>query len=164
MSNGRSHGHPGDRGQRREQGGGGYRGGHQGQQRYVPDIDLTGIRFAGALDPEVFNAIAKRCAETIGGNERRNKPSQLRRFYDELLMWTTKVGQDDARFRECQPFILMLNAKAAYAEGRELIDTNFVKLLAHCLRQVEDAKTLGLAKLFFEAFLGFYKEVRPKDN
>lgn len=164
MSNGRSK-DPRGHGPRRDQRGGGYGSGYQAQQPHVPDIDLTGIRFAGALDPEVFNGIAKRCAETIGNSDKEvNKPSQLRRFYDELLMWTTKVGQDNARFHECRPFILMLNAKAAYAEGRKLVDINFVKLLEHCLRQIEDAKTLGLAKLFFEAFLGFYKEVRPKDN
>jgi len=152
----------------RAQGGGGYRGGNQGgrarEEAYTPDLSVQEIRFSGALDPELFNGIAKRCAATIGSNDRRNKPSQLRRFYDELVMWQTKVGTDDTRFQEVRPFILMLNAKAAYAEGRQLVDANFVKLLERCLRQAEDAKTLGYAKLFFEAFLGFYKEVRPSEN
>jgi CRISPR-associated protein Csm2 len=133
---------------------------------YVPDVDLTGIRLAGKLDPELFNGVARRAAETIGGPERyqKNKPSQIRRFYDELTMWVAKVEQNPERFEEYLPFIRMLNAKAAYAEGRELVDRNFVRLLAHCLKAVEDAATLRTAKLFFEAFLGFYKEVRPKDN
>lgn len=131
---------------------------------YVSDIDLSGVQFGATLDPQLFNEIAKRCAETVGANDRRNKPSQLRRFYDELVMWATKVEQQPARFAEYQPFILMLNAKAAYADGRELVDRNFVKLLEHCLRQATDDRTLGLVKLFFEAFLGFYKEVRPREN
>ncbi|ESQ14171.1 MAG: type III-A CRISPR-associated protein Csm2 [Thiohalocapsa sp. PB-PSB1] len=125
---------------------------------------MDDIRFAGELDPELFNGIAKRCAKAIGDNKTCNKPSQLRRFYDELVMWQTKVGADNARFQEVRPFILMLNAKAAYAQGRDLIDPNFVKLLERCLRQATDAKTLGYAKLFVEAFLGFYKEVRPSEN
>lgn len=129
-----------------------------------PNIILDGIQFGDQLDPQLFNEIAKRCAETIGENQKRNKPSQLRRFYDELAMWAEKAKQHPERFEEYRPFILMLNAKAAYADGRELVDGNFVKLLNHCLRQVEDAKTLGHAKLFFEAFLGFYKEVRPREN
>lgn len=58
----------------------------------------------------------------------------------------------------------MLNAKVAYAEGRDLVDKNFVKLLEHCLRQAVDTKTLGYVKLFFEAFLGFYKAERPSDS
>lgn len=151
----------------RAQGGGSDRGADRGRPRrddYVPDLSVDDIRFSGEIDPELFNGIAKRCAETIGSNERRNKPSQLRRFYDELVMWQTKVGQDEARFQQSRPFILMLNAKAAYAEGRQLVDKNFVTLLDRCLRQAEDAKTLGYAKLFFEAFLGFYKEVRPSEN
>ena len=130
----------------------------------MPDIVLEGIAFTTPLDPQLFNEIAKRCAVSIGNNQRRNKPSQLRRFYDELVMWTAKVEQNPLRFEEYRPFILMLNAKVAYADGRELVDANFSKLLDHCLRQVTDAGTLGYAKLFFEAFLGFYKEVRPRDN
>ncbi|WP_295455541.1 type III-A CRISPR-associated protein Csm2 [uncultured Thiodictyon sp.] len=130
----------------------------------LSNIVQEDIQFAGQIDPQLFNEIAKRCAKTIGDNQKRNKPSQLRRFYDELVMWTAKVEQNPQRFDEYRPFILMLNAKAAYADGRELVDSNFVKLLDHCLRQAADAKTLNYAKLFFEAFLGFYKEVRPRES
>ena len=147
--------------------GDGYRGGDRRspcEREATPGFTVDDIRFSGDIDPELFNGIAKRCAKAIGDNNKCNKPSQLRRFYDELVMWQTKVGADDARFQEARPFILMLNAKAAYAQGRDLVDPNFVKLLDRCLRQAEDAKTLGYAKLFFEAFLGFYKEVRPSEN
>ena len=148
-------------------GGGGYRGGERKspcELEATPGFVVDDIRFSPELDPELFNGVAKRCAKAIGDNRKCNKPSQLRRFYDELVMWQTKVGPDEARFQEVRPFILMLNAKAAYAQGRDLVDPNFVKLLERCLRQAEDAKTLGYAKLFFEAFLGFYKEVRPSEN
>ncbi|WP_295405666.1 type III-A CRISPR-associated protein Csm2 [uncultured Thiocystis sp.] len=91
------------------------------REAYVPDIILDGIQFGGALDPQLFNEIAKRCAVTIGENQKRNKPSQLRRFYDELVMWAEKAKQHPERFEEYRPFILMLNAKAAYADGRELV-------------------------------------------
>jgi CRISPR-associated protein Csm2 len=160
----RRHQHQQERGRGQ---GGGYRGDHRGRGREqdpLPTLTIDDIQFGGQIDPELFNGIAKRCAVTVAANSRRNKPSQLRRFYDELVMWQTKVGADEARFQEVRPFILMLNAKAAYAEGRELVDKNFVKLLEHCLRQATDAKTLSYAKLFFEAFLGFYKEQRPGEN
>jgi CRISPR-associated protein Csm2 len=132
-------------------------------------IDWTKVRFNQPLEAQLFNSIAKQCAETVGANKKCNKPSQLRRFYDELLMWNAKIeqaptGETEARFAEYRPFILMLNAKAAYADGRGLVDSNFVRLLDHCLRQAEDARTLGYVKLFFEAFLGFYKEVRQGEN
>ncbi|MTW21324.1 type III-A CRISPR-associated protein Csm2 [Allochromatium palmeri] len=128
-------------------------------------MDLSRVRFGADLEAQLFNEVAQHCAKTISeSNQRSNKPSQLRRFYDELLMWVAKVEQTPERFEEYQPFILMLNAKAAYAKGRDLVDANFVALLAHCLRQAEDAKTLGQVKLFLEAFLGFYKAERPREN
>ncbi len=58
-------------------------------------------------------------------------------------------------------FIRMLNAKAAYAEGRKHVDKSFVDLMAHGLKQVTDPAALRHFKLFFEAFLGFYKAERP---
>ncbi|QGU33961.1 type III-A CRISPR-associated protein Csm2 [Thermochromatium tepidum ATCC 43061] len=128
-------------------------------------MDLSRVRFGANLEAQLFNEVAQRCAKTISeSNQRCNKPSQLRRFYDELLMWVAKVEQAPERFAEYRPFILMLNAKAAYAKGRDLVDANFVALLNHCLRQAEDAKTLGQVKLFLEAFLGFYKAERPREN
>ncbi|MDS4058114.1 MAG: type III-A CRISPR-associated protein Csm2, partial [Candidatus Contendobacter sp.] len=68
------------------------------------------------------------------------------------------------RFKDYLPFILMLNAKLAYAKGRRLVDDKFVKLIGDCLKQVKDPETLRICKLFFEAFLGFYKELRPSDK
>jgi CRISPR-associated protein Csm2 len=168
---------PYQRGPRRE--GGPRRDDHRGgrppgggpRKPCVPDIDVTGIRFSGKLHPELFSETAKRSAEKIGSSDPRlNKPTQLRRFYDELTMWVSKVDQgrsaekSSALLEEYLPFVRMLNAKAAYAEGRELVDCNFVRLLEHCLKEVVDPTSLRSAKLFFEAFLGFYKEVRPKDN
>lgn len=152
-----------DRGKAPRAGQPGERSGSPSQ--YVPDIDLSGIQFGGNLEPELFNSVARQTAETIGGSDRygKNRPSQLRRFYDELVMWAAKVEQSPQRFDEYLPFIRMLNAKVAYAEGRELVDQNFVKLLAHCLAQVRDPESLRYVKLFLEAFLGFYKAVRPRD-
>lgn len=116
------------------------------------------------LEPELFNGIARQAAEAIAENRNANKPSQVRKFYDELCMWETKVSLEPNRFNDYLPFILMLNAKLAYAKGRKLIDDNFVKLIGDCLKQVKDADTLRICKLFFEAFLGFYKELRPSDK
>ena len=116
------------------------------------------------LNAELFNNVAREKAKIIAENEKANKPSQIRKFYDELCMWETKVSLEPARFSDYLPFILMLNAKLAYAKGRRLVDDNFVKLIGDCLKQVKDPDTLRICKLFFEAFLGFYKELRPYDK
>ncbi|MBK7543156.1 MAG: type III-A CRISPR-associated protein Csm2 [Candidatus Competibacteraceae bacterium] len=141
-------------------------GGHY-SDREEPTLATDKIVF-DPLDAELFNKVAQQTAKTIAENGGFNKPSQIRKFYDELCLWEAKVNQvaaqADARFNECWPFILMLNAKAAYAKGRKLVDDNFVKLVSHSLNQVKSPRTLRLCKLFFEAFLGFYKELRPSDK
>jgi CRISPR-associated protein Csm2 len=114
------------------------------------------------VDPELFNNVARQAAEAIAENRNANKPSQIRKFYDELCMWETKVSLEPMRFDDYLPFILMLNAKLAYAKGRRLVDANFVKLIGDCLKQVKTPETLRICKLFFEAFLGFYKELEDK--
>ena len=150
---------PGSRDQRSD-------GGSDYRNRDESTLVTSKIVFA-PLDADLFNGVARQVAETIAENRNANKPSQVRKFYDELCLWETKVNQDAEkaeRFAECLPFILMLNAKVAYAKGRRLVDANFVKLIGDSLKQVKDPNTLRLCKLFFEAFLGFYKELRPSDK
>lgn len=139
-------------------------GGPPGQ---VADIDLTRVRFTSAtgqaLDADLFAAVAQACAQKIGDDKRKNKPSQLRKFYDELGMWAERVRAEPDKFAEFLPFIRMLNAKVAYAKGRDLVDANYEALMNHCLKEVTNPETLHLCKTFFEAFMGYYKVVRPKD-
>jgi len=129
-------------------------------------LDTSGIVLHGgengALDPALFDTVAHEAAKGIGSNKWGNKPAQIRQFYDELVMWEERVRQDPGRFQEFLPFIRMLNAKAAYAQGRQHVDQNFVALIARCLAQVDSPETLRNFKLFFEAFLGFYKLEGPK--
>ncbi|WP_006747380.1 type III-A CRISPR-associated protein Csm2 [Thioalkalivibrio paradoxus] len=117
----------------------------------------------GHLPPDLFDDVARRAAQQVAGDRKnqKNKPTQLRQFYDELVMWEEKVRRDEDRFHEYLPFIRMLNAKAAYAEGRKHVDRNFVDLMHHCLGQVTSPSVLRNFKLFFEAFMGFYKVERP---
>jgi CRISPR-associated protein Csm2 len=121
------------------------------------------IKFGSPLSPDLFSSTAQEEARRIAGDERSNKPTQLRRFYDELVLWETRTSQQPGKFAEYLPFIRMMNAKAAYAEGRKLVNPDFVALMSHTLDQVKDPETLTHCKLFWEAFLGFYKQVRPKD-
>lgn len=130
-------------------------------------LDTSGIDLRpseqGTLKPELFDATAHAAAKAVAGDDRNqaNKPSQLRQFYDELVMWEEKARQNRDRFDEFLPFIRMLNAKAAYAAGRRNVDNNFVELIGHCVGQIDSYETLRNFKLFFEAFLGFYKLERP---
>ena len=125
----------------------------------VADVQLKNI------PATLFSDIAQDKARTIAaarvGN--KNNSTQLRRFYDELVMWYERVqfertpAERSAKYEEVAPFIQMLVAKVAYARGREHIDECFETLFAHLIRQISDADSLRHAKLFMEAFMGFYK-------
>ncbi len=133
----------------------------QGQVTVSPGPQFGGISFHKPLDPELFNSKAQDAARAIAcADNQRNKSTQLRRFYDELMLWETRTTQQPERFQEYLPFIRMLNAKAAYAEGRKLVDRTFVDLFSHTLKEVQSAETLTTCRVFWEAFLGFYKQER----
>ncbi len=140
-------------------------------------ISNSNIVFGTALKDDLFSDVAKEKSFEIfqggldqRGNQAKNKSTQLRKFYDELVMWTDKVhaigklelGQKSccvraARYRDCAPFIKMMNAKVAYARGRGHVDECFEQMFSYLIRQITDAETLKHAKLFMEAFMGFYK-------
>ena len=125
---------------------------------------LSKVQFTVPPDKELFSETAKRVAQEINESKKHvNRPSQLRRFYDEIVLWEDKVRAAPDRFEEYLPFLLMMNAKAAYAQGRDVVSGEFVCLVRHTLAQVQDEKSLHLCKLFWEAFMGFYKLERPKD-
>lgn len=157
-----------EQGQRRR-GGGGYQGGQGGGRRdepQGPSAELGNLLQEinlGTPKAELFDKTAEKIAhEVANGKREANKPAQIRRFFDELCMWDTKVAQSPERFGDYLPFIRMMNAKVAYAFGRKLVDDNFRALFQHCIGQISNDKTMRHAKLFFEAFLGFYK-VEKKD-
>lgn len=145
----------------------GYRGGDGGGSRNSePTIDITDIRFGAEVSPTLYSDVAERAAqqvaEQIGGRD-TNKGTQLRRFYDELVMLQGKVGNSSERFAAQVPFVQMLKAKVAYAVGRKKVDVNFDRLLRHVVDQIKDPTTFAQAKLFMEAFMAFYKVHGPKD-
>lgn len=116
------------------------------------------------LPVQLFSEIAEFFAVQIAhsGKDKHNKPTQIRKFYDELVMWHERTWTGDPkerenRFKEHEPFIRMLTAKVSYAKGRDNVEANFEKLFHHCIRKVNSAETLRRCKLFIEAFMGFYK-------
>jgi len=125
----------------------------------VADVQLKNI------PATLFSDIAQDKARTVheAGEGKKNKSTQLRRFYDELVMWFERVqfertpAERTAKYQEVAPFIQMLVAKVAYARGRDHVDECFETLFAHLIRQISDADSLRHAKLFMEAFMGFYK-------
>lgn len=158
-------------------GGGGARHNSNRQSSYSDDrykpivaISVGDITLAKPIPAELFSDIAQNKANAIreSGGSQTNKSTQLRKFYDELVMWHEKVHMErtaDARstkYVEIAPFIKMMKAKVAYAKGRGHVDDNFEKLFSHLISQITDVDSLKHAKLFMEAFMGFYKALGDK--
>lgn len=133
-------------------------------------MDLNAVRFGEKPAADLFDRVAEDCAIGVApvkddrGRAVRdvNKSSQLRRFYDELVMWQERVGSSAERFNDCEPYIRMLKAKVAYAKARNHVDDKFEALLRRVIDQTTNAVTLRQAKLFMEAFMAFYKVHMPK--
>ncbi len=143
-------------------------------------IDIKKIQLGKNKKPNIFSEIAEEAAHSIkytnGQYEKKtNKSTQIRKYYDELSMWNDKVNLATSKeersrlFDEYIPFIYMLKAKVAYAEGRKsngttLVNRNFSQILNRCIDQIIDPETLKEAKLFMEAVLAFCKleEVKNK--
>ena len=144
-------------------------GGPRGFERTAPapavSIDTAPVKLGADMPELLFADIAQEAARTIAaaGAGKTNKSSQLRKFYDELVMWHDRVAFEKtadaraAKYRELAPFIKMMNAKVAYARGRGHVDQNFEQLFSHLIRQIACPATLKNAKLFMEAVLGFLK-------
>ncbi|QLQ25217.1 MAG: type III-A CRISPR-associated protein Csm2 [Dechloromonas sp.] len=133
----------------------------------APTIDVSDIRFGEAMPELLFADIAQDKAQIVAEAGRlargKNKYTQLRKFYDELVMWHEKVAFEQSaeaksgKYKELAPYIKMMKAKVAYAKGREHVDECYEKLFSHVISQIGSPETLKHAKLFMEAFMGFYK-------
>ena len=124
-------------------------------------LNINEIKFGNDKSAEIFSDIAQRAAKHIKTNKNVNKTTQLRKFYDELAMWNDRVQlvreNKQGKFQERMPFIKMLKAKVAYAEGRKHVDKSFSEVFNRCIDQINNVETLRDAKLFMEAVMGFCK-------
>ncbi|MEA3487534.1 MAG: type III-A CRISPR-associated protein Csm2 [Thermodesulfobacteriota bacterium] len=110
------------------------------------------------LNPTLFSDVAMDWAEKIhnSGRGKANKRSQLRKFFDEVIRLNSRSKTED--WDNILPYVNMLIAKAAYAEGRHNVTPDFVNLMKSCIREVHEKKDLAVFANFFEAFMGFYRK------
>lgn len=125
------------------------------QSRPLPEFHLA------PLTKELFDTIADECAKTISETVKKevNRATQIRRFYDELVMWNDRADSDE-KFTEVLPFVYMIKSKVAYAKGRATVDSTFQEFINETIGQIDNRETLNNAKLFMEAVMGFYKQYK----
>lgn len=122
----------------------------------------TKLAFSNSPVPsDLFDSTAYMVAEEFNkAKEKFNKPAQIRRFYDELVSWQQRIKDNEDEFKKYEAFIRMINAKVAYAKGRELVDANFEYWFKEGIKATTSAKALNHFQLHFEAVLGFLRGLR----
>ena len=128
----------------------------------------------GILKATLLDKQAETWAQAVFDDAKRNrrneaqnnKPTQLRRFYDEVLRFDVLLKGNGAgnSFEKYLPYIKMLNAKVSYAKGREHVSEQFMNLIKNCVALVETREDFEAFKSFFEAFMGYYRYLHPKNN
>ena len=113
--------------------------------------------------PDLFDDAALAVAQKLdleAGRSNKNKSTQIRRFYDELVSWQERINGEPEKFKQFEAFIRMLNAKVAYAKGRGLVGDEFERWFRECIKATTSATALNHFRLHFEAVLGFLKALR----
>ncbi len=131
------------------------------------DINFWKDKNKKLIDPDLFSVKAEELARKVYQDQResrgkQNKPTQLRKFYDEVIRFGgmlqgLSVERQKEEFDRILPYLKMLNAKAAYAQGRDLVSKNFKDFIASSLVKVNDKDDFEAFAGFFESFMGFYK-------
>lgn len=118
----------------------------------------------GKIDSELFSSKAELLAKAVfdASDNKVNKPTQLRKFYDEVVRFDSMLksvspDKQNEEFEKMLPYLKMLNAKAAYAMGRDLVTKEFKDFISKSLEQVKNKNDFELFNGLFEAFMGFYK-------
>jgi len=113
------------------------------------------------LDPTLFSEQAEKWAKAVSneGGKTQNKSTQLRKFYDEVVRFDSRLKSDNDiyEFEKQLPYIKMLNAKVCYAEARKNVTERFRELIKQSVMQVKDPHDFDAFKSFFEAFMGYYR-------
>lgn len=116
------------------------------------------------LDVDLLDEKAKERALSF----KQLKPTQMRRFYDEIKAIERKImaGKDidecEKNFNRDRALIVMLKAKAVYAEKRGVSPREFTQFVFDHVGSVHDLKDFkGFVKAF-EAVVAFHKFFAPE--
>ena len=115
------------------------------------------------LDPRLFSERAEKLAQEVAqeGGKHKNKSSQLRRYFDEIVRLNTMAQSGDVDMEQVLPQVHMLVAKVVYAKGRKLVTDSFVEMMKNGIEQIDNQKDLQVFTNFLESFMGFYKVYGP---
>lgn len=128
------------------------------------DVTFYKDKAKRTLNPDLFSTKADDLAKTLHEvDSNRNKRTQLRKFYDEVLRLNSITKKNPKDWDNILPYVNMIIAKATYAQGRKLVTEEFVEFMKKSVGQLQLPEDLDVFANFFEAFMGFYKKYRPSN-
>ncbi len=140
----------------------------QQTQQNDPPNEQKYFRDDGTLDPDLLETRAEQVAQSL-----RIKPTQLRRFYDDVLRIRqrletasgTDATQREQTFEHLRAEFKMLKAKAAYAHGRDerMFPEELLQFFIDHTASVKTAKDFDAFCRHFQAVVAFHRFYNPKD-
>jgi CRISPR-associated protein Csm2 len=112
-------------------------------------------------DVELLNKTAQIYAKKISDGV---TSTQVRKFFDKVLVLNEKAKYVDDFQSEILPFVKSLNSKVAYANARKVVNNAFVTMINECVQQINSKEKLEIFCLFFEAVIGFHKSIEEKNK
>lgn len=121
----------------------------------LSDDNKQSFNFKPLTEDNLANMISN--AEIIAKKiaDEKDSYTQIRKFYDELLLLQKQVKYND--YKKIEPMICLLKSKSAYAHGRKNIHDTFFKFITKYIDYIKNTKDLDNFILYFEAVLGYLK-------
>jgi len=130
----------------------------------MKNIEFWEDRERKIINPELFSVVANSLAEKFHeeGGKVKNKRTQLRKFYDEIYEHKTRLKSLNEQERQKEfeltlPYLNMIIAKVAYAEGRKLVTKSFVDFIKNGIMSIKTPDDLFVFADLFESIMGFYR-------
>jgi CRISPR-associated protein Csm2 len=124
------------------------------------------------FDPALMDSKAEEIGKALALQDEL-KPSQLRRYYDDVLNLRNRLeakyrqtgGDREAIFELLRADFKMLKAKAAYARGRDkdMFPERLLKFFINHVHSVDTARKFDAFCHHFQAVVAFHRFYKPKD-
>jgi len=115
---------------------------------------------------DLFSVKAEEIIKSISfkdnrGNEKRElDKNQIRRFYNDVVVISSKINNakdKELEFEKQLPYLNMINAKVAYSKARKLITgDNFSDYIKKSIQQVNDLDDFKVFCSLFESVIAYF--------
>lgn len=124
---------------------------------------ITYLRKVGdslSIDPDLVDAQAYKVAEELSAG--KLETTQLRRFYEPVVVLRQRAVAGAVTFEDVKAELLMLKARAAYAEKRGNVPKRLVRFFTDHAHWVNDLDKFKAFCRHFEAVVAYHRYLSEK--